>query len=112
MLAQWLGGRITDRVAMLSGEQLDAHFGDRSGAGRIFRRMPHRVGRDVTLLVRPRRAERLARKGLQIISPHGDFSVPAATVLAGGIRDALRPHSGCREVLFTQRGHGSIRAGG
>ena len=45
-----------------------------------------RAGRDVTFLVRPRRAEQLARQGLQIVSPHGDFTVPAATVLAGGIR--------------------------
>jgi 2-dehydropantoate 2-reductase len=45
-----------------------------------------RVGRDVTFLVRPRRAEQLARGGLQIVSPHGDFSVPVTTVLAGGIR--------------------------
>ena len=45
-----------------------------------------RVGRDVTFLVRPRRAEQLAREGLQIVSPHGDFSVPVTTVLAGGIR--------------------------
>ena len=46
-----------------------------------------RAGRDVTFLVRPRRAEQLARQGLQIVSPHGDFTVPAATVLAGGIRE-------------------------
>jgi 2-dehydropantoate 2-reductase len=46
-----------------------------------------RAGRDVTFLVRPGRAEQLARQGLQIVSPHGDFTVPAATVLAGGIRE-------------------------
>ena len=44
-----------------------------------------RAGRDVTFLVRPRRAEQLARNGLQVVSPHGDFTVPAKTVLAGGI---------------------------
>jgi 2-dehydropantoate 2-reductase len=44
-----------------------------------------RAGRDVTFLVRSRRAEQLARQGLQIVSPHGDFTVPAATVVAGGI---------------------------
>ena len=32
-----------------------------------------RAGRDVTFLVRQRRAEQLARDGLQIVSPHGDF---------------------------------------
>jgi 2-dehydropantoate 2-reductase len=44
-----------------------------------------RAGQDVTFLVRPRRAEQLARHGLQIISPQGDFNVAATTVLAGGI---------------------------
>ncbi|MCJ2048754.1 ketopantoate reductase family protein [Methylobacterium sp. J-070] len=33
------------------------------------------AGRDVTFLVRPRRAERLRREGLKIISPLGDASV-------------------------------------
>jgi 2-dehydropantoate 2-reductase len=46
-----------------------------------------RARRDVTFLVRPRRAEQLAREGLQIVSPHGDFTAPVATVLAGGIRE-------------------------
>jgi len=36
--------------------------------------------------VRARRAEQLAREGLQIASPHGNFSVPVTTVLAGDIR--------------------------
>src|SRR5690348_241946 len=40
-----------------------------------------RAGREVTFLVRQRRAEQLARNGLRVISPHGDFTVPAATVL-------------------------------
>jgi 2-dehydropantoate 2-reductase len=38
-------------------------------------------------MVRPRRAEQLARDGLRVVSPHGDFSVPAATVLAGDLGD-------------------------
>jgi 2-dehydropantoate 2-reductase len=46
-----------------------------------------RAGREVTFLVRPRRAEQLARQGLQILSSHGDFTVLAATVLADGIRE-------------------------
>jgi 2-dehydropantoate 2-reductase len=46
-----------------------------------------RAGRDVTFLARPRRAEQLAREGLRIISPHGDFAVQPATVLAGAIRE-------------------------
>jgi 2-dehydropantoate 2-reductase len=50
-----------------------------------------RAGRDVTFLVRPRRAEQLARNGLRVVSPHGDFTVPAATVLAGDLRDTFDP---------------------
>ena len=45
-----------------------------------------RAGRDVTFMVRPRRAEQLARIGLTIISPKGDFTVPARTALAGDIQ--------------------------
>jgi 2-dehydropantoate 2-reductase len=41
-----------------------------------------RAGRDVTFLVRPARAAQLARLGLRIVSPRGDFSVAARTVLA------------------------------
>jgi 2-dehydropantoate 2-reductase len=33
------------------------------------------AGRDVTFLVRPARAERLRATGLEIVSPHGDFTV-------------------------------------
>jgi 2-dehydropantoate 2-reductase len=45
-----------------------------------------RAGRDVTFMVRSRRAEQLARDGLHIVSPHGDFAVPATSVLAGAIQ--------------------------
>ncbi|MFY9642622.1 MAG: 2-dehydropantoate 2-reductase [Rhodomicrobium sp.] len=43
------------------------------------------AGRDVTFLVRPRRAAELEAKGLQIISPHGNFSLAPKLVTAGGI---------------------------
>src|SRR5438477_12849446 len=46
-----------------------------------------RSGHDVTFMVRPRRAEQLARDGLRVISPHGDFNVAASTVLAGELRE-------------------------
>ncbi|MDB5803005.1 MAG: Ketopantoate reductase [Betaproteobacteria bacterium] len=36
---------------------------------------------EVTFLVRPARAEALRAKGLQVQSPHGDFSLPVRTVL-------------------------------
>ena len=45
----------------------------------------HRAGRDITFLVHLRRAEQIARDGLRIVSPNGDFAVPARTVLAGDI---------------------------
>ncbi|HEY0909628.1 MAG TPA: 2-dehydropantoate 2-reductase [Bradyrhizobium sp.] len=48
-----------------------------------------RAGRDVTFMVRPRRAEQLARIGLTIISPQGDFTVAARTVLAGDIHETF-----------------------
>ncbi len=44
------------------------------------------AGRDVTFLVRPRRAEQLAADGLVIKSPHGDFTLRSPpTVLSEGI---------------------------
>ncbi|HET7882310.1 MAG TPA: 2-dehydropantoate 2-reductase N-terminal domain-containing protein, partial [Acetobacteraceae bacterium] len=47
-----------------------------------------RAGRDVTFLVRPTRAAQLAKDGLRVVSPHGDFSVAAVTVRADDLRDA------------------------
>src|ERR1700761_1221518 len=46
-----------------------------------------RSGHDVTFLVRPRRAEQLSRTGLVVLSPGGDFTVPAKTILAADIRE-------------------------
>src|SRR5277367_7049897 len=46
-----------------------------------------RAGRDVTFLVRQRRAGQLARDGLQVVSPHGDFKVSAPTVSWDAIRE-------------------------
>ena len=40
------------------------------------------VGADVTFLVRPARAERLATGGLKVTSPEGDFHRPVTTVTA------------------------------
>src|ERR1700733_14321 len=45
------------------------------------------AGRDVTFLVRPRRAEQLARTGLAIRSPSGDCDQPAPTLLADDLHD-------------------------
>src|ERR1700733_2522182 len=44
------------------------------------------AGRDVTFLVRPRRAEQINANGLQIRSPyHGDFTVRPKTITAAQI---------------------------
>jgi 2-dehydropantoate 2-reductase len=45
------------------------------------------AGRDVTFMARPQRAAQLAREGLRIITPHGDFAVPVVTVPAGNISE-------------------------
>lgn len=57
------------------------------------------AGRDVTFLVRPKRAAQLASDGLQIVSPLGDFTVRPKLVTADsldGIYDA---------VLLTVKAH-------
>ncbi len=41
------------------------------------------AGRDVTFLVRPARAERLRAAGLEVISPHGGFTLQPQLVTAG-----------------------------
>lgn len=46
------------------------------------------AGRDVTFLVRERRAQQLAKHGLAVRSPHGDIDIPTPpTVLAGNLRE-------------------------
>jgi 2-dehydropantoate 2-reductase len=46
-----------------------------------------RAGRDVTFLVREKRAEQLRRNGLQVVSPHGDFAVLPKLLAAGDLKD-------------------------
>ena len=43
------------------------------------------AGRDVTFLVRPARAVRLRSSGLQILSPHGNFTLTPKLVTAGSL---------------------------
>lgn len=43
------------------------------------------AGKDVTFLVRPRRAEQLAARGLVVKSPRGDIAVAAPTILSEDI---------------------------
>jgi 2-dehydropantoate 2-reductase len=56
------------------------------GVGGYFGARLIEAGGDVTFLVRPRRAAQLARDGLTVESPHGNFVVPARTI--GEARDA------------------------
>ena len=43
------------------------------------------ANRDVTFLVRPQRADVIGAKGLQILSPHGDFTLRPKTIAANQI---------------------------
>ncbi len=47
------------------------------------------AGADVTFLVRPRRAQSLAERGLVVRSPLGDIERKVRTVLAGGVRESF-----------------------
>ncbi|GGF05740.1 2-dehydropantoate 2-reductase [Aliidongia dinghuensis] len=58
------------------------------------------TGRDVTFLVRPTRAERLREAGLEIVSPHGNFTLAPSLVTAGQID---KPYD---VVLLTVKGFG------
>ena len=49
------------------------------------------IGRDVTFLVRPARAEKLRRDGLEIISPHGNATIPAKLITADELRAKPQP---------------------
>jgi 2-dehydropantoate 2-reductase len=63
------------RVLVVGAGALGGYFG-----GRLVE-----AGKDVTFLVRPRRAEQIARHGLRIESPHGDADLRPRTVVAGGL---------------------------
>jgi 2-dehydropantoate 2-reductase len=59
------------RILVLGAGAIGGYFG-----GRLVQ-----AGGDVTFLVRERRAEQLRANGLVVRSPHGDFTVPAKTLL-------------------------------
>jgi 2-dehydropantoate 2-reductase len=65
------------RILVVGAGAVGGHFG-----GRLLQ-----AGRDVTFLVRPRRAALLAEHGLSITSPLGDFSRPNPPLIT---RDALK----------------------
>lgn len=65
------------RILVVGAGAIGGYFG-----GRLLE-----AGRDVTFLVRARRAEQLRRTGLQIRSPRDTFGAPAPTVLTQDLRD-------------------------
>ncbi len=65
------------RILVVGAGSIGGYFG-----GRLLQ-----AGRDVTFLVRPRRAEQLARTGLSIRSPSGDVDQLAPTVQADALRE-------------------------
>ncbi len=60
------------RILVVGAGAIGGYFG-----GRLLQ-----AGRDVTFLVRPRRAEALARRGLSIQSRFGDFHLPAPPLVS------------------------------
>lgn len=46
------------------------------------------AGRDVTFLVRPARAAQLAERGLEILSPHGDYTLHPKLVTADRLSES------------------------
>lgn len=65
------------RILVVGAGAIGGYFG-----GRLLE-----AGRDVTFLVRPGRAEALARTGLSIRSPRGHADLPAPTITADGLRE-------------------------
>lgn len=65
------------RILVVGAGSIGGYFG-----GRLLE-----AGRDVTFLVRPRRAEQLAQNGLSIRSRLGDVDIAAPTVLAEQLRE-------------------------
>jgi 2-dehydropantoate 2-reductase len=64
------------RILIIGAGAVGGYFG-----GRLAQ-----AGRDVTFLVRPKRAEQIQAQGLRILSPyHGDFTVRPKTIAAAQI---------------------------
>jgi 2-dehydropantoate 2-reductase len=69
------------------------------GVGGYFGGRMVEAGADVTFLVRPKRAEILARDGLRIASPHGNAKLKVKCVT----QDAVKPEYGV--VMFTAKAY-------
>ncbi len=64
------------RILMIGAGAVGGYFG-----GRLAQ-----AGRDVTFLVRPKRAALLQASGLKVISPHGDFTITPQLAVSGEVR--------------------------
>ncbi|RDW12881.1 2-dehydropantoate 2-reductase [Paracoccus thiocyanatus] len=63
------------RILVVGAGAVGGYFGARLAA----------AGRDVTFLVRARRAEQLRRDGMQVVSPHGDLTIQPKLIEASQI---------------------------
>jgi 2-dehydropantoate 2-reductase len=70
-------GEIDMRLLVIGAGATGGYFG-----GRLAE-----AGRDVTFLVRPRRAAQLHASGLQIISPHGNVTIQPKLIIADDIEE-------------------------
>ena len=81
------------RILVVGAGAIGGYFG-----GRLIE-----AGRDVTFLVRPRRAAELAASGLVVESTAGDFTRPAPpTVLASDLERLVRPDPAELQGLFAR----------
>jgi 2-dehydropantoate 2-reductase len=85
--AQWEEGM---RLLVVGAGATGGYFGGR---------LAH-AGRDVTFLVRPRRAAELEATGLRVVSPHGGFELAPKLVTAGAIPGHFDA------ILLTVKAHG------
>jgi ketopantoate reductase len=70
------GGFQTVRILVVGAGAVGGYFGARLAE----------ANRDVTFLVRARRADEIKEKGLQIVSPHGDLTLRPRMITAGQIK--------------------------
>src|ERR1700733_8371957 len=64
-------------------------IGGGGSTGGFFGGRLAQAGRDVTFLVRPRRAAQLRERGLEIVSPHGNTTVRPRLVTAAELQEAF-----------------------
>ena len=80
------------RILVVGAGAIGGYFG-----GRLLQ-----AGRDVTFLVRPRRASELASAGLVIKSPNGDVLAKAGAVRDGGSYEARMGGIACWNAVMDE----------